>query len=52
MTSKVKADLHVGIGAGIGPLCPVRRGPIPAPGMRSYASTLRIADLTTVQPDS
>jgi hypothetical protein len=26
MTSKVKADPHVGISAGIEPLCPVRRG--------------------------
>jgi hypothetical protein len=30
MTSKVKADPHVGISAGIGPSCPVRRGRSPA----------------------
>jgi hypothetical protein len=52
MTSKVKADPHVGISAGIEPSCPVRRGRYRRPGCAHYASTLRTADLTTVQPDS
>jgi hypothetical protein len=40
MTSKVKADPHVGISAGIGPSCPVRRGRSPA-GMAKPACRWR-----------
>jgi hypothetical protein len=47
-----KADPHVGISAGIGPLCPVRRGRYRRLGCAHYTSTQRTADLTTVQPDS
>src|SRR5262249_6106162 len=43
---------QVGISAGIGPLCPVRRGRYRRLGCAHYASTQRTADLATVQPDS